>query len=326
MAQEFDREAFLLNRQSGLGGSDMAPIMGLGSFGTTALDIYKSKTEPLPPDEDNPDFLRGRIGEPVAAELFVRATGRKVRRQPMRRHKQYPFLIGNIDRQLIGDPRGPGVQEIKCPRSRTISKIKAHGLVEQYVIQMQDYLEVFDYSWGVFTVFDWDNARNINFEMERDRVIGEAIVTAGATFWEKHVLQHIPPKEPKPLKLNLPKFEGEIQMIDDGALAEVLADMWEARAIFKESEALKKVADGRVSERAIELLGGYGALETPDAQRIYVKLMDGRRTFQKAAMEALAPLDPVKVAEVVGHEICTSDDELENFIPGVFFALQFPAA
>jgi len=180
------RLEWLKERQTGCGGSDAAPIVqGVDQYGTTISDIYDQKTALAIVDDAEPSkpILRGRYLEPIAADEFVRLTGRKIRRQPMRRHRQYPYMIANVDRQQLNDPRGPGVLEIKAPGWQVFSDIKENGLSDGHIIQLQQYLEVWDYSWGTFAVFDSMAWEMVYFDVERNQDWGDLLIEKEAEFW-----------------------------------------------------------------------------------------------------------------------------------------------
>ena len=143
------RLEWLKQRQTGVGGSDAAPIVqGADQYGKTISDIYDEKTALTIVDDAEPSkpILRGRYLEPIAADEFVRVTGRKIRRQPMKRHRQHPHSIANIDRQQVSDPRGPGVLEIKAPGWKVFSNIKENGKEQWYHFNDTSVKEVHDLS------------------------------------------------------------------------------------------------------------------------------------------------------------------------------------
>ena len=54
-----NRETFLLDRKLGIGGSDIAPIMGLSPW-STPLDVYRDKMNPaVIYEEESEDLKRG---------------------------------------------------------------------------------------------------------------------------------------------------------------------------------------------------------------------------------------------------------------------------
>lgn len=299
-----DRKAWLEARRTGLGGSDMGPVMGASAFKTTPMDIYNSKVLPVVDSDPTPDMERGRVLEPVAVELYKQQSNRMVRRQPMRRHKEHDWMIGDIDRQQIKTERGPGVLEVKVPRSRTVAKLKAEGLHLQYSLQIQHYLEVFGYDWGTFCLLDADNWKLLKWDIERDHEIGEMIVESGQKFWRDHVASRVPPEEPiGPDLSKMPQIKGDITPIDSEDFAKLLADMWESRELLATMKGFKEAADDKVKAYLSEFLGGYGAVETPNDERLYLKSQSGRRTLQKKILAGMAPLDSVTVATILKSEL-----------------------
>jgi putative phage-type endonuclease len=298
MARDFDRKQWLKDRQSGIGGSDIAAIMGKSSFGKTAADVYDEKVAQVIVDpEPSPDMQRGMALEDVAVEEYVKRTGRLVRRQPMRRHRDYPVLMANIDRQIVGDPRGPGTLEVKVPRMSTFFRIKSKGLSDDYILQNQQYSEVYDYSWGAFSIFNADTWQVVHFDIDRDQEIGQVILQQARSFWEDYVLKHIRPPEPEALDLNLPDVGGEIIVLDDPVFQDAMRDLWEARDLAKASEELKKASEQKVKDLIVAQLGGLGVVETPESERVYYTRQTGRVTFQRKLLEQGGPIDALRLSQ-----------------------------
>ena len=67
-----NREQFLLDRKKGIGGSDVASILGVSPF-RTSLDVYHDKTSPeLVYEEMNEDLQRGMRVEKSSRETPCR--------------------------------------------------------------------------------------------------------------------------------------------------------------------------------------------------------------------------------------------------------------
>src|SRR5689334_10096938 len=100
-APQIDLEA----RRLGIGGSDAAAIIGKSPF-KTALQLYREKIGEAQEPPATPAILRGKYLEDVAVTIYCDMTGKKVRRQAQRTHPEYPFIIGNIDRQILANGDG----------------------------------------------------------------------------------------------------------------------------------------------------------------------------------------------------------------------------
>jgi len=312
-----DRQEWLKERQSGIGGSDVAAIMGVDPFGKTAADVWDSKLLPIEDKSASPVQRRGVVLEPIAADEYVTLTGRQVRRQPMRRHKLYPFMIGNVDRQQIGGEFGPGILEIKCPGLRQFSKFMYHGLDAGKILQMMHYLEVFDYEWGTFAIFHSEYMKTVWFDVCRteehaaklggdrpayviDRELREQMIEAEIEFWEMVERKERPSKAI--VEVVVPEAEGNIVVRDDPEWEEAARQIVEAKDLVKTAEAV----NNDVVEHIKELCGGHGSYEGGGV-RVHWKPTVGRRTFDKGALAAAAPLDRKHIEAMAG--LCGRDPQ-----------------
>ena len=59
-------------------------------------------------------MLWGTVLEPVLASVYAERTSRKVRRvNAVLQHPEFPYLLANLDREVVGLPEGTGILEIK---------------------------------------------------------------------------------------------------------------------------------------------------------------------------------------------------------------------
>jgi len=102
-----DRAAFLKERQSGIGATDAAGVLGLSPW-ATPLSVYQSKVEPIAEEEVSGQTLPQWLGlrlEDVVAELFFARTGLRVRADNQHhRHPAYPWLVCHLDYRVVGSP------------------------------------------------------------------------------------------------------------------------------------------------------------------------------------------------------------------------------
>ena len=77
------RREWLEQRRTGVGGSDVGPIMGFPMFGRTAVTVWEEKTGKRPLDTRiTPPIKRGRLLEPILKLLYKEETGRDVMEVP----------------------------------------------------------------------------------------------------------------------------------------------------------------------------------------------------------------------------------------------------
>lgn len=184
-------------RQQGIGGSDVAAIMGCSPF-KTALDVYLDKTTPVKEEklseEEQFRFDVGHAMEPALSKAFERRTGyMAVRDTVMWRHPLYPFMLANID-DGVETPEGEAGVEYKTTSSHNADNW-INGFPYCYELQVRFYMAVKNLNrW--FVMGSWDNHPGCTpiYVVERDLELEERIVAACRDFWENHVLEGIPPE------------------------------------------------------------------------------------------------------------------------------------
>lgn len=100
---DMSHEEWLEARRTGIGGSDIAAIMGFSNY-ATIYDVYKSKMGEKEEQNDDNDDLRhwGNILEEPIAQEFSRRTGMKIQNiNVMMRHPEKTWAIANIDKAII---------------------------------------------------------------------------------------------------------------------------------------------------------------------------------------------------------------------------------
>lgn len=135
-------------RRGGVGGGDIAAIMGLSSW-TRPLQVYGRKTGELPLGPSNP---RGELLEAAVIRRFERLSGLSVGPgTDFLRHPRWPDLRiqVNTDGQVEGP--APGVFEAKTVGrgTRKAKQLAAGCLPVAFATQLQCYLAATGLSWGV---------------------------------------------------------------------------------------------------------------------------------------------------------------------------------
>jgi len=112
---ELTREQWLDIRQLGIGSSDAAVAVGLSPY-KCPLSLWLEKTGRKEPEDisHKEAVLWGIELEPVLAQVYAKRTGYRVRRvNAVLQHPEHPFMLANLDREVVGHPDGPGILEIK---------------------------------------------------------------------------------------------------------------------------------------------------------------------------------------------------------------------
>lgn len=279
-----DREAFLSARRAGLGGSDMAAVMGCDPY-RRPLDVYLDKVG-LGDDATGPHIQRGIALEPIVRELYKVQEQREVselRDGRMLQRAEAPWALGHPDGFIENDKElGRGILEIKCPSLSVYQNTRLHGIPGNYQIQMQHYLWLSGLKWGEFAIFSAERWQLFVTRVERDEVLIEHIKRYGAKFWNEHILTDTPPRKHTTPPVELPATSGEVVLLE-GREAGWLADLAEAKAMQKEANDLVAGCSDRIATRLA--LGVYEA----GGHRLYLSQQQGRKTLDRKALQADHP-------------------------------------
>ena len=237
------REEWLQLRRRGIGGSDASVIMGKNPY-RSILQLWEEKTGKLPvTDEGNEYTYWGNVMEPIIRKEFMNRTGLKVRQKhAMIFHKDYPYLFADVD-GIVTDERGE-----KCIfEAKTASQYKAEqwedGVPEEYILQVQHYLEVCGMDKAYIAALIGGN-KFVFHTIYRDEELIRNLVSREKEFWEGCVLTGTEPvmddsdatRDYLNQKYSDP-IEGSIQLQED--MKSVLAEYQDVDCKVKELEKQK---------------------------------------------------------------------------------------
>jgi len=279
-------------RKSGLGSSDMPAVLGVSPW-VRPEDLFEIKKGRRPEPEESPAMKRGKVLEAVAAELYQERTGRKLWRSNQTiRHRDYAWMLAHLDRRIVGEDKGVGALEIKCPGLRTFAKCRREGLPYYYLVQLQHQMDVAGYEWGAFAVFNSELWEMIYFDVPRDQELIDLIHEKGAEFWNLVQTEEFYPAdwsgvektETRPVEI--PDAKQKIITIESEEWAEAVAKLRDAREILAEAEALEKEAQEDIKKlmEAVNAAAAEGA-----GARIYWTPQAGRKTFDVKALAKAHP-------------------------------------
>jgi len=186
---ELSHDEWLKQRTSGIGGSDCSAILGMNPY-MSPFDVYANKLNLIPDKPDNEAMRQGRDLEAYVAERFCEATGKKVRRRnAILHHPEYPWMLGNVDRLVIGEQAG---MEAKTTSILNRSQFRAGEYPDNYYVQCMHYLAVTGLQKWYLAVLVLNKGFHI-FEIDRDEEEIKSLIEAEKYFWEYHVQKQIPP-------------------------------------------------------------------------------------------------------------------------------------
>lgn len=249
-ASDHERTRWLQARGGGVGGSDIAALLGESPYDdATPWFVWKDKTDPMwRADEQKAVQTRGQKMEPlVIAEFLLDPSipeGMTVRRAGLHQSRTNPILLANVDR-LTSD--GGGL-EAKTTTSFTIRSWAAEfGVGEpptHYVRQAQWYCLVTGRSHWWLAILVVDTWELLVWRIERDEDQFEYMETVASEFWRNHVELGIEP-DPSDSMLELaqryPQDDGSVVDLDPESddAHRVAALIQERREIDAEMKPLK---------------------------------------------------------------------------------------
>ena len=167
------------------GGTETSALFGLSSY-ITKFELYHRKIGNIPePDfSDNARIFWGRFLESSIAAGVAEIKGWKVKKvTDYMTNDRCPGHGATLDYEIIGDPRGPGVLEIKtCDFITFRNDWEDEVPPISYELQLQTQFACSGYTWGCIAVLIGGNDMKI-FEYEaRPRTIAK-IEAAVRDFW-----------------------------------------------------------------------------------------------------------------------------------------------
>lgn len=180
---------WLKERQCGIGGSDVGAILGVNKY-KTPFEVYLEKTEPITEvGEQSESAYWGDQFEEVVAKEFEKRTGKKVRRDRKHyKHKDYPFMVANIDRRVVGEN---AILECKTANQYLATEWQDDEIPASYLLQVQHYLFVTGAEVGYIAVLI-GGQKFIWKEAQRDEELIQMIIESEKNFW-KMVQDKTPP-------------------------------------------------------------------------------------------------------------------------------------
>lgn len=298
-----DRQIFVERRRSGIGGSDIAAIVGLSPW-ATAYDVWRSKVDPDTEREAATSAsLAVELGvelEDFAARKFTEVTGLRVRRcNHMFRCPGAEVFAANLDRVIIEDG-APVVRGELRTRSilecKTASRADEWGepwtdaIPEHYKCQVQWEMGVTGAArCYVSVVFLTMPYRHAVYLVERDDDLIAYLFSAGGQFWRDYVETKTPPP-PQTYEDAARRWSGTADVCTADAELSQLLDLYRAAtAERKEAErredAIKAQICGRMGDCVVLATASGRKLASWSASKEAVKV------DYKGIVEELSP-DP----------------------------------
>lgn len=181
-------------REQALGSSDAPIVAGVSSY-CSPLELYYKLHGELPrySDDETEAMEWGNRLEAVVAAAWAEKTGHKIRRVGTLHHRRHAFLCANLDYEIIGTAKGPGVLEIKTRDRGDLDRWDREGVPDDISIQVAHQLAVSNREWAQIAVLFGGKVFR-SYEVGRDRELEEYIIEIEARFMLR-VQRSEPPTE-----------------------------------------------------------------------------------------------------------------------------------
>lgn len=192
------RDEWLTYRRKGIGGSDVAAMLGISPF-RTARDLYFDKLGfSIEDDEENWVILEmGRLLEPLVAEVFAKKTGLRVyQRKVMFQHSQYPWMLADLDYLVCLSDGSTAILECKTSTSNAGDHWTYNGkdiVPVYYESQGRHYMAVMNIDRVYFCCLFTDTREAVIRVIERDMAYEDELIMLEQIFWQDNVLAKTPP-------------------------------------------------------------------------------------------------------------------------------------
>ncbi len=278
---------FLTNRKKGIGGSDIAAILGVSQF-KTALEVYLSKTTDQPEQQGEHLYWGHALENPII-DRFVQDTGAIVFRQPeMRRHPQHQWAIANADALITDSASTPqAILEIKTSsafKSREWGADDTDEVPIEYIAQVQWYMWIYNLQEAYIAALIGGNQYR-QYHITRDDELIAMLAEKAQAFWQNHVIPRIPPE---------PQDGADAQKLyprDNGDTAQADSDTLTAYAELRELKAQEKELKAQIAAREDLLkikIGSYSAMQA-NGNTLFTWKAQSSNRFDSKAFQAVHP-------------------------------------
>jgi putative phage-type endonuclease len=275
---------WLEERRKGIGGSDVAAIMGLSPW-KTPYRVYQEKRKEVDDWQGNEATDWGKRQEPVIRQWYSDTTGRCVYLpEKILFHGKYPFMLASLD----GYTDGRRIVEIKTARSsKGWGEPGTNEIPDYYALQVQHYLCVTGFEVADVPVSIGGGSPEL-YEVPADRELQEMMIEAEVAFWQR-VVDGTPP-EPTTYADAVQRF-GKIRA--DGAVIapeEALHRLNDLRSVREQINELQ-AKEEELKGKLIITLGDHGdtLIDNGGNTLLTYKLANGRKSFDAKALEKEMP-------------------------------------
>jgi putative phage-type endonuclease len=256
--RELNRDEWLEVRKCGIGSSDAAAAVGLNPY-KSQLELWMEKTgkdQELPkldPNDETSPAYWGTLLEPIVAAHYTKRTGKRVRRiNAVLQHAREPWMLANVDREVIGDPQ---VQILECKTAgMNGARLWAEGVPEYVQLQVMHQLGVTGKAAADVAVLVCGQELRIH-RIERDEGLIAQLIELERAFWGYVETNQPPPTDgsdsaDRALRCLFPYDSGEcLDLSVDLEMSAAFCDLLAVRQVVAEHVKREEELKQRIQQR-----------------------------------------------------------------------------
>lgn len=283
---EKDHEAWEKLRMNGIGGSDVAVIMGYNPW-KKPYALYCEKVGLVPPEDlsENEAVEWGTKLEPIVAQKFSEVTGKKLKRWGTVCNPDAPWQMANFDRLIVGEDCG-----LECKTANAFKQEEWEGdnVPDAYYCQVQWYQFLSGFNgWWIACLIGGQHFE-YKYVPRNDAFIADMLEKV-TDFWENHVLAKVPPdidgseSSSEAVKKAYPTSNGMETALPYTALEIIkrLDELDKTLAIIKEQQDEGK--------NQLKLMLGENEIGIIDDRKVTWKTQKGRTTIDSKLLQNKFP-------------------------------------
>ncbi len=284
-----DRDKWLAERRSGIGGSDCAAVLGISEW-RRPLEVYAEKLGIGSERVETPAMRAGTILEPGLREMARQAIGFNFTIPRLCRHSKHEWMLGTPDALVDGESIGV---ELKLVGERMGRRFGESGdeVPESYLLQCHHYMTVLDYDKWILAAFFGATLEFRTYEIHRDKEMSEMLIEREGRFWHDHVLKKVPPPEADPMVVKdflARKYPRNVEPLLKVESPEVIGMMQELARFREWLKCAKNDEEGAKNELK-EIIGTAAGLEDGDGNKVTWKTTkDSKAVDWEAAFRRVA--------------------------------------
>lgn len=287
--EAIEREAWLAARCQGIGGTDVAAIVGVNPY-RTAIDVYCDKLGLSEPREETRAMRLGKRLEPVLIAEYSLETGLEALPwQALLRHPTVPWMLGTPDARLVTLPRGLELKTAGGRQAHRWGEPGSDDVPDEYLCQVAWYMAVADMpEWDVAVLIGGQDFRV--YHVERDAELEAALIERATDFWHRHIVAQVPPPldgSPSSRRYIEARFRRNVAPLLQATIdqQDILDELVQARCRRLEAEAVEAELETRVKA----LIGEAEGIQWPLGRVTWRASKDSTRTDWAAVAAALNP-------------------------------------